>query len=272
VTVDQATDKSFELEVATDTVWLAPVDSKDSNQCAMPSRSDISPDGFFRITCNGKPPENGVFQLEGKPVQPRIEWIPGGGKRGNEQRAAHVGKNNTGRFGLKVTSAGAYTFRAAVGNAWSKQVTIQVRHIPFNLKTEPPDFLEQYGNPDAKVEHGYLWLYRTWPSLGLRAAQGGKGLEPQQMTKSRWEELINESQVSSPGKETAKQPLEITGQEKAFLPPSDPSIKYTVVVSGSRATVYEWTSGKWHAVGEGNVVDRRKDSPEPRMIPGAGYY
>jgi hypothetical protein len=174
----ESTNLLFSLETASPVVWIATADKP----------QPFEGKGFFRIRCNGQPPADGVFQVNGWPVQPAIEWIGRSARHGRQEPPVVVGENTYGAFDLRIREPGRYTFRAKVGKAWSAQVTIEAKPMPFELGMPKPAFLEKYGNPDATKADGRL-IYRRWTGLVVYE-RPGSGMQADQVPAEAWQAAL----------------------------------------------------------------------------------
>ncbi len=181
----------FSWETASQVIWL---EERRPDPKAKPPKP-FEWKGFFKIRSNGQLPVNGVFQVDGWPVQPEVEWVSRGLRYRRNAPPVVVGPNSGGQFDLLVREPGRYTFKASVGKVWSSQVTIEAKTFPFELGMRQPDFLEKYGNPDATLPNG-RWIYKRWPSLVVYHDRKA-GMQAETMHAEEWMAGLMESTTSA---------------------------------------------------------------------------
>lgn len=175
----------FSWETASQVIWL---EERRPDPKAKPPKP-FEWKGFFKIRSNGQLPVNGVFQVDGWPVQPEVEWVSRGLRYRKNAPPVVVGPNSGGQFDLLVREPGRYTFKASVGKVWSAQVTIEAKTFPFQLGMRQPDFLEKYGNPDVIIPGGprryERWLYKGWTSLAVYCDRN-TGMQAETFDAEQW--------------------------------------------------------------------------------------
>jgi hypothetical protein len=159
----EPTDTAFSFEVASPVVWIA--ETKDRRLLPVEWRD------FFAVRHEGVLPKDGVFQVDGKPVQPEVELVLRGARR-SKTSPVTVGDNKDGAFSLRVREPGRYTFKASVGKLWSARMTIEVAILPFKPWMPKADFLEKFGNPDATAPKN-RWIYKQWTGLAVYTERDG---------------------------------------------------------------------------------------------------
>jgi hypothetical protein len=171
-------DRAFSFEVASPVVWI-PVNEKPT---------PVEWQDFFKVRRDGRPPKDGVFQVDGRPVQPEVEWLNHAARRSKRGLPVAVGANLDGQFALRVLEPGRYTFKASVGKVWSARMTIEVVALPFRIGMRKPDFLEKFGNPDASLVNG-RWLYKRW--TGIAAYEDPRtGMQVEPMSAEAWQAYL----------------------------------------------------------------------------------
>lgn len=162
-----AEDLGFELKFPTKTVLLlsgGQVEFVGKKPKKIPAPVPVHWGGFFEITRHGKPPADGVFDVNGKPLKPTISIVP----QANKRAAARVEIfDDGGRTVVAFSGIGKTVFRAEVGKVWRKDATIEVKQLPIWSGMKVADALERYGYPDdrLKISNQSLefWTYAACP-------------------------------------------------------------------------------------------------------------
>jgi hypothetical protein len=232
----------FSWETASPVVWL-----EERRQPAGPNAKPPKPfewKGFFKIRSSGELPANGVFQVDGWPVQPEVEWVSRGLRYRKNAPPVVVGPNSGGQFDLLVREPGRYTFKASVGKVWSAQVTIEARAFPFELGMRQPDFLEKYGNPDVTLPNG-RWIYKRWPSLVVYHDRKA-GMQAETMHAEEWMAGLMGDEVAARTIVVHAREASIVGKQICYSDPLQSVHRWV-----DPAEYFEWTvrllAGSWNA-------------------------
>lgn len=95
--------------------------------------------GFFHVLKDGKEPEDGYFEFQGKPVL--VTW------KANNRRVVEIQQDRAGHR-IAFLASGKATLTVSAG-PWSDRAAIEVVVVPF---TDMPvsTFLKKYGPPKRK--------------------------------------------------------------------------------------------------------------------------
>ena len=128
--------------------------------------------GVLTILHRGKPANDGLFNVEGEPVEPQVSLAVANIDKKNAttfREPVTIIGTKTGRFGVTFWTPGRFTFEASVGKHWSRRVTVDVKKLPFWEGVGASSFVCQFGLPSEKREApgGWYWAYKKWPGLVL---------------------------------------------------------------------------------------------------------
>ena len=132
---------------------------------------------FFTIRYLNKSPEHGVFDVEGKAVEPQVSLVGANINKKSTKAFAKpvtIARGDAGRFSVTFWDSGKFTFEASVGKYWSKRVTVNAEMLPFQSDIRTSEFLKQFGFPSEEHEFkggGRYWAYERWPGLVLLAGE-----------------------------------------------------------------------------------------------------
>ena len=122
--------------------------------------------GFFHVLKDGKEPEDGYFEFQGKPVL--VTW------KANNRRVVEIQQDRAGHR-IAFLASGKATLTVSAG-PWSDRAAIEVVVVPFAPDMPVSTFLKKYGPPKRKSASPpsalqwnerpgvtEYWEYDKWP-------------------------------------------------------------------------------------------------------------
>ena len=125
----------------------------------------------IKLLQNGRPPAQGVFQVDNKATEADVEAPPNRGPK------PEVKDDQPGVYLVIARAPGEYTVQVAVGTAFSREVTVEVKRFPV-AALPSKDWVLKYGYGDKKLAlpNQSFWTYEQWPDLVIRVPD-----EPQKL-------------------------------------------------------------------------------------------
>ena len=169
--------------------------------------------GLISILADGKPPEHGLFNVNGKPVEPQLIPVS---TRSKQVEVSFNGES----FDVVFHTLGTYALHAKVGNL-SDTMKIEVRELPLcarHASERTPQTIwlsaeERKGErprPGGEYELGETWIYKKWPGIGIIV-----GGDPEVVISYSWIDEVKE-------KKEPKQENEKPGSLDDLLPKGSP--------------------------------------------------
>lgn len=187
-TAAAAAEKDFSVECPTKTVFMLSggrITFVNKKPKSVPRADPVNWTKFCEILQDGKPPEHGVFEVNGKPVKPSLSVVPQIAK--NTMAKVEIREENNA-YNVSFITPGKAVLRAEVGKAWRKDIAIEIRQLPVWQGMRAADVLENFGFPDTKFSlpgnHVELWRYEKCPDYVLSIA-GEPGMVVELLHKSK---------------------------------------------------------------------------------------
>ena len=162
-----AENAGFSVEVVDDVMYLLSYNRKDrDNSDDLVCEAVREYKDWIHVLRDGKPPEQGVFNVNGEPVIPQLVVVKGPKPEQGSLRQGFGVHFNGKSFGVVNGIPGTYTLRASVGT-WSESFKIEARQLPVWERMQTRDLLVKLGYPDKKEK--FLVSGEDWAALQGRS-------------------------------------------------------------------------------------------------------